>query len=177
MSSRHAITIHLTPETPAREKAVYGEEWANSPIERGEEPELVTVPFDYLLSMHLKLNASFEKMKEILGESQAMMLFTMSADSDLPALQLDTWSSIDELKRLLSQADYRLDGKTEGDTVTFTLGCPYAERIHPYLGRSASFCPMSQTLLSTVRKRYGKTVVTSCKLNRKGSTFTLKIQE
>jgi len=148
-----------------------------APTQAGEEPELVTVPFDYLLSMHLKLNASYDRMKEVLGESQAMKFFTMSSDCDLPALQLDPESGIDELRRLLSLADYRLVGSTEGDTAAFTLECPYAERIHPYLGRNASFCPMSQTLLSTVRKKYGQSVVTAIQLNKKGSTFTLKFSK
>ena len=116
-------------------------------------------------------------MKEILGESAAMVFFTLSADSDLPALQTDSQTSIDELRRLLAQADYALEGEAQGKTATFTLACPYAERIHPYLGRDASFCPMSQTVLSTVRKTFGRTVITDCRLNGEGSTFALRIQK
>lgn len=145
---------------------------------RPSDNKFVKVPFDYLLSTHIQMQATYDKLKEMLGESQALAVFALSADNDLPAKQPDAQASVEELMRLMAEGGYSLKGEEEeGGSLKFELTCPHAAKIHPHLGMNASYCPMSQMVLSTVRMRYGNSVVTRSKLNRTGSTFTIQVQK
>jgi hypothetical protein len=55
--------------------------------------------------------------------------------------------------------------------------CPYASRVHKYLGTDVCFCPMSQTVLTTLRKKYPRSVVTNTNLEQSGSFFTIRVQK
>ncbi|MDA4124077.1 MAG: hypothetical protein OK438_01310 [Thaumarchaeota archaeon] len=101
----------------------------------------------------------------------------MSADAGLPAKQPTPSSSVDELRKLINGVGYELTAELKDDLVKFRLACPYADRIHPHLGNEATFCPMSMTVLSAIRKKYWKSMVTGTSLVHGGSSFTIKIQE
>ena len=138
--------------------------------------DLVTVPFEYLLSTHVQMNATYDKLKEIIGESATLALFALAADENLPSKRPTAPSSVEELRKILDESGYELNAEVIGDNVDFRLSCPHAARIHPHLGTDPSFCPMSQMVLSTMRKKFGKSVVVESKLVRGGSQFIIKVQ-
>jgi hypothetical protein len=145
--------------------------------EHAKKGNIATVPFEYLISTHVQMNASYEKLKEIIGESQALALFALAADKDLPGQMPTPSSSVEELNVIMGECGYNLNVDLKGDKAEFSLSCPHADMIHPKLGKGASFCPMSQSVLSAMRKKYVKPVVTNTKLVRGGSQFTIKVQE
>jgi hypothetical protein len=142
-----------------------------------QDDRMVTVPFEYLLSTHVQMSASYDKLKELLGESVALALFAMAADAGLPAMLPSASSSVEELKEVLAETGYELSADEKDDTIEFRLKCPHADRIHPYLGENATFCPMSQMVLSTMRRKFGTSIVTDTSLVPDGSRFTIKVQK
>jgi hypothetical protein len=136
----------------------------------------VEIPLDYLIQTHVLMNASYEKMKELLGESVALAFFSMAADMG-PLSKAEGYESVDALRSMLTEAGYDLTGSQHGDTVTFRLKCPHSDKIHPLMGEGASFCPMSQLVLAAIRAKYRQSVLIKSELERGGSTFTIEARE
>jgi hypothetical protein len=67
-----------------------------------KDNQMVTVPFEYLLSTHVQMSASYDKLKELLGESVALALFARAADAGLLAMLPTVSSSVEELKEVLA---------------------------------------------------------------------------
>jgi len=74
---------------------------------------MVTVPFEYLLSTHVQMSASYDELKELLGESVALALFAMAADAGLPARLPTVSSSVAELKEVLAETRCELRADTK----------------------------------------------------------------
>jgi hypothetical protein len=140
------------------------------------EAEEVRIPLDYLILTHELLSRSYEKIKEVLGESQAMMFFSIASDIEGVPPTMGKWN-LEQLKTAMGAYGYSLKEERKGDKIHFRLYCPHAAKIHPYLGEGASFCPMSQMVLGSIRNEWKKAVVTQSRLEKDGSAFTLKLQE
>ena len=141
------------------------------------EEDIVTVPFAYLLEMHAQINASYEKLVETIGEPGTRALFAAAAEG-IPSSGMTTAeSSVDKLNELLKGAGYELTRTRERNVVEFSLACPYADRIHPHLGKNATYCPMSQTVLNTIRKKFPDSQIIENKLVNGGSKFTIRIED
>ena len=146
-------------------------------MQKTETEDMVEIPFEYLLAIHIQMNAMYDKLKEPLGDSEGLSLMALSANAGLTAKQPTPSASIGELRRVINGVGYELAAERKGNLVTFRLACPYADRIHPHLGNESSFCPMSQTVLSTMRKKYFKSTITSSKLVHGGSLFSIEVQD
>lgn len=131
---------------------------------------------DYLTTTHILLSASYEKMREVLGDSQAMMFFSLASDSarsgpsTLP-------KDIGSLKSMMADFGYKLTESNKKGQFTYRLHCPHAAKIHPHLGEKATFCPMSQVVLAIVRVDHPKSIVQTSQLEKDGSYFEVKIQD
>jgi hypothetical protein len=139
-------------------------------------PNSVVIPMDYLTTTHILLSASYEKMKEILGESAAMMFFSLasdSAESGSPMLPKD----IKSLQSTMLKFGYHIEESEKGDLSSFRLYCPHASKIHGYLGEKATFCPMSQAVLAVVRLEHPKSIVKKSRLEKDGSSFEIEVQD
>ena len=112
-----------------------------------------------------------------MGERATRDLLALAADQVLPAKQASPESSVDKLREILDGAGYELSETRDGNVVEFSLSCPFADRIHPHLGEGATFCPMSQTVLSAIRKKYPNSLVVDNKLVKSGSSFSIKVEE
>jgi hypothetical protein len=139
-------------------------------------PASVTIPMDYLTTTHILLSASYEKMSEVLGDSQAMMFFCLASDSARSG-KSTLPKDIGSLKEAMATFGYKLTQKGGRDQSTFRLHCPHAEKIHPRLGQKATFCPMSQVALAVVRGDHPRSVVQTSRLEKDGSYFEVKIQD
>ena len=145
-----------------------------------QEEETVEIPLEYLTSLHVLLNKTFDKLKEVLGESAAMMFFTLAASPEVLE-SVGSRGDIDflggKLSKRLEGFGYDLEQVTEGDSVVYRLRCPYAAKIHPHLDDGSTYCPMSQMVLGLLRKQHKKTVLTDSKLRGDGATFTIRLQD
>ena len=142
-----------------------------------EDEEIVSVPFEYLVELHSQINASYEKLKELIGEPATRALLALASDQVVPGRETSPESSVGKLREIFDGVGYDLKEKRDGDIVKFDLACPFAERIHPRLGGSMTYCPMSLTVLSTIRKKYPKSVIVDNSLAKKGSSFSIRIEE
>lgn len=138
--------------------------------------DTVTVPFEYFLELHSQINAAYEKLEETLGAEKARAIFTSSADLDLPSKEATQAASVEKLREILYGAGYELTETHKENVVEFRLICPFAERIHPRLNRGASYCPMSQAVLSAIRKKYTDSKVLDSELLKDGSRFVIKLE-
>lgn len=125
------------------------------------------------------LNQSYEKMKEILGESTALMFFSLASEfpawSELGTGDLDLIGG--KLSARLEAFGYSPQQTQKGNQVEYRLTCPHAHDIHPELGKNASFCPMSHMVLGTLRQQRRKSTLKKSQLLEDGSAFTIEIQE
>ena len=139
----------------------------------------VEVPVEYLVSVHRMLNQSFEKMREMLGESVALMFFAEASEydplADLPFRDVDMVGK--ELDSMLQKFGYSLSQSKSGSRLEYRLYCPHAAKIHPELESGAMFCPMSQLVLGAVRKRHKRSVLTKSGLHQDGSAFVIEVQD
>jgi hypothetical protein len=141
------------------------------------DDDVVSVPFEYLLELHSQINAAYEKLTELIGEPATRAFFALSAARDLPGQQPSPVSSVEKLREILDGVGYDLNETSVGNVVTFTLSCPFAGRIHPRLSGGATYCPMSQTVLSTILKKYPRSIIVDNRLSKAGSTFSIRIEE
>lgn len=97
----------------------------------------VEIPLDYFISTHVLLNQSYEKMKEILGESTALMSFSMA--SDYQPFGPEGISDLDflggKVSSLLEKYGYSLKQTRNGNQIEYRLTCPHADKTHPFLGK------------------------------------------
>ncbi|HEV2225797.1 MAG TPA: hypothetical protein VGR56_03220 [Nitrososphaerales archaeon] len=142
-----------------------------------KEAEDVRIPMDYLISTHVLLSKSYQKLSEILGASAAMTFFSLASDYEPFGPMSKDKMDTDNLKTMLTSFGYSLKEEKKADSVEYRLWCPHAAKIHPELGEDASFCPMSQMVLGTVRKEHPKSIVTFSGLHDDGSSFTIKVQD
>ncbi|MDG6902911.1 MAG: hypothetical protein JRM80_13260 [Nitrososphaerota archaeon] len=144
-----------------------------------QQKESVEVPVEYLISVHKMLNQSYEKMKEALGESVALMFFAMASEYDpLPDLPYTDIDAVDKgLDSMLKTYGYSLTATKRGDKVEYRLRCPHAATIHPEMGSGATFCPMSQLALGAIRRRHKRSVLTESRLEKDGSSFMVEVQD
>jgi hypothetical protein len=137
-----------------------------------EVPE-VRIPLDYLISTHVLLSKSFEKLKDMIGESATMVFFSAASDYE----PFGKMSGEKGLKSVLKSFGYSLEETDKEGTVEYRLWCPHAGKIHSALGTTATYCPMSQMVLGAVRKDHPRSVVTDSRLHPDGSSFTIKVQD
>jgi hypothetical protein len=137
----------------------------------------VKIPLDYLVSTHILLSKAYEKMSQVMGTSQAMAFFSMASDYDPFGPLGGTEGDADRLADMLTAFGYKLEESSKGGTNEYRLWCPHADKVHPALGRGASFCPMSQLVLGAVRKKHRKSVVTESRLHADGSSFIIRVQD
>ena len=144
-----------------------------------ESKQSVEIPLEYLVSIHKMLNQSFEKMREMLGESVALMFFAMASEYD--PLKGEGSADLEvvggKLSSMLGKFGYSLQQRADGKKVEYRLYCPHAAKVHPQLGDGAIFCPMSQLVLGAVRKRHGRSVLAQSGLDGDGSSFLIEVQD
>lgn len=138
-------------------------------------PKSIVISIDYLAMTHILLNASYEEMRKILGDSEALMFFRLAADS-VKSTSLFP-KDMGSLRAMMAVFDYSFEESVEGDRATFRMRCPHAARIHQYLGKEAAFCPMSQVVLATVRAEHPNSIIEKMRLEPGGSSFVLNIQD
>ena len=134
------------------------------------------IPLDYLVTTHVIMNSSYEKMKEIMGKEAALTFFALAADSSAWE-GLEDPTSVEEMMKRLSDYGYSLHESKDKDLLKFRLHCPHASKVHPKMGAGATFCPMSQVVLGTVRKQHHRSVVLDSTLKDDGSYFEVKLQD
>ena len=143
-------------------------------VEPGKE---VKIPLDYLISTHVLLSKSYEKLAEVLGESAAMMFFSLASDYEPFGPKSGEKMDPKSLSEMLTAFGYSLSETKKDGTIEYRLWCPHAEKVHPALGKTATFCPMAQMALGAVRSEHRKSVVTKSRLHPDGSSFTIRVQD
>lgn len=137
--------------------------------------DTVTVPFVYFLQLHSQVNAVYEILEETYGAERALAIFTSAADRVLPSKEATSEASVEKLHEILC-GGYELTETHKDNVVEFSLTCPFADEIHPRLNTGASLCPMSQTVLSTIRKKYANSEILESKLVKGGSRFVIRLE-
>jgi hypothetical protein len=138
--------------------------------------KMVEVPLDYLTMTHVLLSASFDKLRQTLGEDVAMTFFSLAADS-APSIPYRVGGDVEAVKSMMKEAGYSIEERQRDGGTEYRLFCPHAAKIHPHLGTDATFCPMSQMILGVVRAKHPRSVVEYSNLKSDGSVFMVTQQD
>ena len=89
----------------------------------------------------------------------------------------DSTNPIDEIQNIIKKYGYQIKEAHEDDHSSWTIKCPFAEKVHPKLSLNYVICPISLLILGAVRLQQQNSIMLQHALDPKGSQFEIKYKD
>ena len=84
---------------------------------------------------------------------------------------------VEEIRNIIEKYGYQIKESSEDDHASWTIKCPFAQKVHPNLTLSEAICPISLLILGAVRLQQQNSVMQERSLDPDGSQFEIKYKE
>jgi hypothetical protein len=141
-----------------------------------DETKTVSVSKDYLAFLHDELAENQIRLREILGESQAQVVFCWSADRLVSTVEAGRYAfdPMEGIIRKLAGWGMEVSRKDKGSISELEVKCPYAERVHPRLNSKVPKCPLGEYILGAIRLEESKSHLLQNDLTKDGVKFRIQ---
>ena len=102
---------------------------------------------------------------EFMLGTAAQVVKTVTGDSSEP---------MEAIRRIIEKYGYRINEAHEDDHSSWSIKCPFAQRVHPNLSASDAICPISLLILGAVRLQKQNSFMMERSLDTDGSQFIIK---
>jgi hypothetical protein len=89
----------------------------------------------------------------------------------------DSTSPIEETQKIIEKYGYQINETHENDHSSWTIRCPFAQKVHPKLSLHDAICPISLLILGAIRLQQQNTIMTQHVLETEGSQFEIKYKD
>ena len=147
------------------------------PSEDQADPKTVPVNVEYLAFLHDQLAENQQRLRELLGDSQARAIFCISADKLVSTIGAGRYKTdpMEGILAKLSEWGFYVSRKEKGDTSELEIKCPLAETVHPRLASHSPKCPLAEYVLGAIRLEDAKSQLLTNDLTNDG--VKLKLQK
>jgi len=116
-------------------------------------PKTVPVNVEYLAFLHDQLAENQQRLRELLGESQARAIFCISADRLVSTIGTGRYKAdpMEGILAKLSEWGFGVSRKDKGDVAELEIKCPLAGTVHPRLTTRSPKCPLAEYVLGAIR--------------------------
>jgi hypothetical protein len=84
---------------------------------------------------------------------------------------------IEEIQNIIGKYGYQIDETHENDHSSWTIKCPFAQKVHPKLSLDDAICPISLLILGAVRLQQQNSTMSQHALDEEGSQFEIKYKD
>jgi len=105
---------------------------------------------------------------EFMMDTAAQVVKTLLGDSSNP---------IDEIRNIIEKYGYHIHEVHEDDHYSWSIKCPFAQRVHPKLSSTDAICPMSLLILGAVRLQQRNSTMLERSLDSDGSQFMIRYRD
>jgi len=84
---------------------------------------------------------------------------------------------IEDMRKIIEKYGYQINESSEDDHSSWTIKCPFAQKVHPNLTLKDAICPISLLILGAVRLQQQNSVVRDRALDADGSQFEINYRE
>lgn len=84
---------------------------------------------------------------------------------------------IEEIRNIIGKYGYQINETHENDHSSWTIKCPFAQRVHPKLSLNDAICPISLLILGAVRLQQQNSTMPQHALYPEGSQFEIKYKD
>ena len=84
---------------------------------------------------------------------------------------------VEDIRKIIEKYGYQIKESSEDDHASWTIKCPFAQKVHPNLTLSEAICPISLLILGAVRLQQQNSVMQERSLDPDGSQFEIKYKE
>lgn len=105
---------------------------------------------------------------EFMMNTAAQVVKTVIGDSSKP---------IEAIREIIEEYGYHINEVHEDDHSSWSIKCPFAQKVHPNLSSTDAICPMSLLILGAVRLQQQNSIMMERSLDPDGSQFMIKYKD
>ena len=84
---------------------------------------------------------------------------------------------IEETQNIIKKYGYQITETHQDDHSSWTIKCPFAQKVHPKLSLNDAICPISLLILGAIRLQQQNSIISQHALDPEGSQFEIKYKD
>ena len=89
----------------------------------------------------------------------------------------DSSNPIDEIQKIIEKYGYQINETHHDEHSSWTIKCPFAQKVHPKLSLNDAICPISLLILGAIRLQQQNSTMQQHALDPEGSQFEIKYKD
>jgi len=131
----------------------------------------------YHMLTHTLITTFHRRLMDITTRRFADEFMMNTAAQVVKGLIDDSPNPIDEIQNIIKKYGYQIKEAHEDDHSSWTIKCPFAEKVHPKLSLNDAICPISLLILGAVRLQQQNSIMLQHSLDPDGSQFEIKYKD
>lgn len=131
----------------------------------------------YHMLTHTLITTFHRRLMDITTRHFADEFMMNTAAQGVKGLINDSANPIEVIQNIIEKYGYQIKETHVDDHSSWTIKCPFAQKVHPKLSSSDAICPISLLILGAVRLQQQNSIMSQHALDLEGSQFEIKYKE
>jgi hypothetical protein len=131
----------------------------------------------YHMLTHALITTFHKRLMDITTKRFADEFMLDTASQVVKTLVGESSDPIKEIRSIIEKYGYQIHESHHDDHSSWSIRCPFAERVHPKLTVNDAICPMSLLILGAIRLQQQNSTMTERGMAPDGSQFEIRYKD